>query len=143
MKNIIYILIVTLLLTACKSDEPEKPAMMLSEDKMVNILYDLTMLQSIKTFQPSMLNNNDITTSNYIYKKYNIDSITFADNHTYYASQLDVYERIHKKVSERIKKLREPYEEESKQKADSIRRVKLNNLKIDSVRAQSAQNTGS
>lgn len=139
MKKIVFI-IAAFLILACDDDKPEKPSRLLSEDEMADILYDVTMLQSIKSFKPNVLNDNDINVNSYIYNKYNIDSTVFAQNHTYYAAQLDVYERIHKKVSQKVKKLKEPYESLIKAKADSIRESKMNLKNKDTIQNQLLKN---
>jgi len=74
---------------------------------MVDILYDIALLQSIKSFQPAVLDTNNVHAHIYIYKKYKIDSLTLAQNHTYYASDIEEYEKMENKVSERIKQQRD------------------------------------
>lgn len=103
MKKIIALLFISISLIACNKEPVKKPENLLPENKMVDILYDLTLLQAINSVTPGKITDNDIDVSTYIYKKHNIDSLTFAANHKYYASKLEIYESIHKKVTERIK----------------------------------------
>lgn len=74
---------------------------------MVDILYDIALLQSIKSFQPTVLDTNNVNAHTYIYKKYKIDSLTLVQNHTYYASDIEGYEKIENEVSDRLKKNKE------------------------------------
>lgn len=112
MKSIL-ILIVTVLFLACTGNFlVEKPKKMIPEEKMIDILYDLSILQSIKSINPSILEQKKITPTSYIYSKYDIDSLQFAQNDHYYASDVELYEQIYDKVNERILK--------TKKKIDSV-----------------------
>jgi len=99
--------LLALFIVACNNDIAPKPAHLLSEDNMVNIFYDLSLLQAIKSFTPKTLEDHKIDSKNYIYKKYKTDSLTFAQNHTYYALNLEKYEAIQKRVSDKLKKSKE------------------------------------
>ncbi|AXG73460.1 DUF4296 domain-containing protein [Flavobacterium arcticum] len=131
MKRAALILLAFLVL-GCNDNAPKEPEKLLSEEEMVNVLYDITMLQSIRSFKPQVLRENHVDVAEYVYNKYDIDSTIFAQNHTYYASQLDVYERIHNKVSDSVKKQQEPFkEEEVETKKDTIKKGK--NKILDSI----------
>lgn len=95
---------VSLLLFSCGEQAAEKPKNLLPEDKMVDMLYDITMLQAINSFKPQVLDSNKVEAKNYIYKKYKTDSLTFTQSHSYYASDLETYEKMQEKVNERIEK---------------------------------------
>ncbi|MEL1245603.1 DUF4296 domain-containing protein [Flavobacterium sp. DGU11] len=101
MRNIAYILL-SVLLVSCGEEKAEKPKHLLQEDEMVNILYDITLLQAISSYTPKALEDSKIDNRNYIYKKYKTDSLTFALSNEYYASDLDVYDGIQKKVAAKI-----------------------------------------
>lgn len=101
MRNIAYILL-SVLLVSCGEEKAEKPKHLLQEDEMVNILYDITLLQAISSYTPKALEDSKIDNRNYIYKKYKTDSLTFAQSNEYYASDLDVYDGIQKKVAAKI-----------------------------------------
>jgi Domain of unknown function (DUF4296) len=100
MKKLAYILL-SILLFSCR-EEAEKPKNLLPEDKMVDMLYDITLLQSINSYNPKALSDNKVDAKNYIYKKYKTDSLTFVKSHEYYASDLEVYESMQEKVKEKI-----------------------------------------
>ncbi len=125
MKKAALILLAFLVL-ACNDDTPQKPEKLLTEDEMVDVLYDITMLQSIRSFKPQVLRDNNVDVAEYVYTKYDIDSTVFAQNHSYYASQLEVYERIHDRVTNRIKKDQKPFEDEPKAEKDSVMDDKKN-----------------
>lgn len=133
MKKAALILLAFLVL-ACNDDTPQKPEKLLTEDEMVDVLYDITLLQSIRSFKPQVLRDNNVDVAEYVYTKYDIDSTVFAQNHTYYASQLDVYERIHNRVTDRIKKEQEPFEEEVDTEKDSLKEGQKKMLDVSTLK---------
>lgn len=101
----ITLLLVSILFIACGGETSvEKPKRLLSEDEMANIIYDITMVQALRSSLPQVLENNDVDAKKYVFKKYKIDSLTFVQNNTWYAANFEQYEGIMKKVSDKIKK---------------------------------------
>ena len=101
MKKILF-LINLILLLSCSNNPVEKPKKMLSKQTMIDIHYDLALLQAAESNFSNKLTTNDIKLTNFIYKKYNIDSITFYANEKYYAADTRKYKQIHKAVLERL-----------------------------------------
>jgi len=105
MKSVALLLVSVLLFSCGKS--VEKPKRLLTENEMVEIFYDLSLVQAIQSFQPQALTDNDVDSKNYVYKKYKIDSLTFVQNNKYYAQNLEQYEKIQQRVTEKLKKQKE------------------------------------
>ena len=88
---------------ACNSKteipEPEKP---IEKEVMEKILYDLAVLQALKSYSPEKLSKNSINSKTYIYQKYKIDSLQFAQNSKYYASDIEAYKLMYQKVSDKL-----------------------------------------
>ena len=103
MKKIIYILVLLLAVAACKKNIVPKPDKFLDEKQMENLLYDLAVLESMKVSQVQKLDSLQFNSQQFIYKKYQIDSISLAQNMVYYASFPKEYDTIVKKVEKRIK----------------------------------------
>ena len=82
----IALYLLALIAVSCGSETVEKPNPLLKEEQMVDILYDLAVLQAYKSSNPKALTDNKIDSRNYIYKKYAIDSLVFAKNHQWYAA---------------------------------------------------------
>jgi Domain of unknown function (DUF4296) len=103
MKKIILILSILILISACsnKNDIP-KPAKPIDKATMENILYDLALLQALKSYSPEKLSKNNINPKTYIYKKYKIDSLQLVENNKYLASNLEEYKEIFENVSNRL-----------------------------------------
>lgn len=86
---------------SCNNNSVEKPKNLIGKDKMVDILYDISLLEAIKTQNI----NGGITVkmgNDYIYKKYKIDSVQFVKSNKYYASDLEEYKKMFEKVKERL-----------------------------------------
>ena len=102
MRKLVFIFL-SVLVVACSNNTAPKPKRLLDREDMINILYDIALVEAIKSFKPSALKDNNVNPHTYIFKKYDIDSLTFAQNHLYYASDIEGYAGIEKKVSEKIK----------------------------------------
>lgn len=99
-------------LMACGAPAADKPKNLIADDVMVEILYDLAVMDAIRSHSPLSLQSRAINPSNYIYKKYGIDSLQFAQSNQYYAADIDEYKKIYTRVGELINA--------NKAKADSL-----------------------
>ena len=85
----------------CNGNTIEKPKNLIDKDKMVDILFDISLLEAIKTQNI----NGGITVkmgNDYIYKKYKIDSIQFVKSNKYYASDIEEYKKMVEKIKEKL-----------------------------------------
>ena len=104
MKKIVLFLLV-LITGACNSkNEIPKPAKPIEKAVMEDILYDLALLQALKSYSPEKLTKNDINSKTYIYQKYNIDSLQLVENNKYYASDFAEYQIMFNHIAERLEK---------------------------------------
>ena len=103
MKNIVVIAAFCML-AACGKEVVEKPDNLIPEEKMIEIFYDLSLLEAIKTQKPVALEANNIHPTQYIYKKYSIDSVQFVNSNRYYATDLEKYKRMYEEVGDRLEK---------------------------------------
>jgi len=108
MKKLLSFCVVLILLCSCKDSVAKKPEKLLDENQMADALYDVSILEAMRSRHPG----ENIYTRQYIYKKYNVDSVQFAQNNAYYASDIGRYKKIYEKVNTRI--------EQEKKTADSI-----------------------
>ena len=84
-----------------EAPKPEKP---IEPAVMEDILYDLALLQALKSYSPEKLEENKVNTKTYIYQKYKIDSAQFAENNRYLASNIEEYKALFEKVTARLEK---------------------------------------
>lgn len=103
MKKIIPFLSILIILVSCEKVAIKKPNHLIEKDQMVNIMYDLFIVQAIQIQNPSSLIMNNITPSKYIFSKYKIDSLQFAQSNIYYASDFKQYKIMFDEISSRLK----------------------------------------
>ena len=136
MKKIIPFLIVLTILSSCKKDIVNAPNHLIEKEKMINIMYDLSILEAIKNQNPSSLETYKINPNEYIYKKYKIDSVQFAQNNKYYASDYKTYKDMFDEIKARLdknKKLTEALIKIETQK--NVLKIKLKAKKVaDSIK---------
>lgn len=129
LKKINVLLIFILLLTSCeKFNKPQKPKNLIARSEMINILYDLYVVNSAKGVNVKVLEENGINPESYILTKYNIDSLQFAQSNTYYAYDTETYSELIEDVKSKIEAQKSIYEaelkkdeEREKRKRDSLR----------------------
>jgi uncharacterized protein DUF4296/putative VirB-like lipoprotein len=102
MKKIIFFLSAMLVLASCKNELVARPEKLIAEDKMVEIIYDLAILEAMRSQHQQGQPDFAINPKKYIYKKYEIDSIQFAQSNHYYASDMGNYKKMYDKVAKRI-----------------------------------------
>jgi outer membrane protein assembly factor BamE (lipoprotein component of BamABCDE complex) len=148
MKKIIPFLIVLLVLFACKKELVKEPKSLIEREKMVNIMYDLSLLEAMRMENPILMDSFKNNSNQYVFKKYKIDSVQFAQSNIFYAANYKEYEKMYNQVKSRIdlkkkqidsvkksenmkKMLKEKAKEKLKLKkeADSIKKAKLKTTK--------------
>jgi hypothetical protein len=98
----IFVITLSILLFSCSKKSVPKPDNLIDKDVMVNIIYDTAVLQATDGIDAYKLAQNNLVIADYIYKKYNIDSVIYYQNHKYYASDLRVYKNMYKEVLTKI-----------------------------------------
>lgn len=132
-KSIVLGLIV--LFFGCNSNSVEKPKNLIDKDKMVAILYDISLLEAIKTQNI----NGGITVkmgNDYIYKKYKIDSIQFVKSNKYYASDIEEYKKMFEKVKEKLNAATLMIDTEMKKNGQTVPPNPNNTLNSDTPQVQ-------
>ena len=104
MKKIIVLLLIVVMGSCVNKTEAPKPAKLIDKPTMENILYDLAVLQALKSYSPEKLSKNSINSKTYIYQKYKIDSLQFVENNKYYASDFTEYQAMFNRVTDRLQK---------------------------------------
>ena len=75
MKKILPFFIVLSILVGCKKELVKTPNHLVEKDKMVNIMYDLSLLEAMKVQSPTLLDSFKLNSNQYIFKKYKILNI--------------------------------------------------------------------
>lgn len=112
MKKIVFFFGLLVLFSSCNKDLVEKPENLIDKRTMIDILYDMSLLDALKYQNPNSLYSNNINPKTYVYKKYKIDSLQFVKSNAYYAADYREYKKMFDALNDRLKKERA--------KADSI-----------------------
>ena len=99
------VLIFIFIFSSCNfTNQKEKieSSYLISENEMVDILYDMSLISVSKGINKRILENNGMKPKSYILKKYNIDSLQFATSNEYYSKDLELYLFIYEKVLEKL-----------------------------------------
>jgi len=117
MKQVLF-LFVSLFVISCSKNPVPKPDNLLDEEVMVDIIYDISILQATDGSMPQKLTENNIEMDQYIFEKYKIDSLTYRQNQNYYAADTRKYKKLYKKVLERLEEENAKINDSSTQKVD-------------------------
>jgi hypothetical protein len=136
-------LLLTLLVgfISCKDEAVNKPDNLIAKDKMIDVMYDLSILEAMKYQNLASLDTYKVNPSQYIFKKYKIDSVQFAHSNIYYASNYTNYKEMYDDVIKRIEAKKTVMDSLVKKedeklellKADSIKKIKETLGKKDSL----------
>jgi len=135
--RLLILLCIVISFIGCNSyEKPKKPDNLIPKDKMEDILYDVFILNAAKGANKSVLENNGIFPGDYIFEKYKIDSIQFAQSNEYYGFHVEEYEAILSTVEQRINNGKAKYqkqiddaEKRKQEKRDSIKKLSNKNKK--------------
>lgn len=116
MKRVVFCLVILVAFASCKEEAVKEPDHLIEKGVMVDIMYDLSLLEAIRYNNPAALNEHQIVPSEYIYKKYKIDSLQFVQNNKYYASDYAEYKLMYDEINKRLEK--------NKAEADSLIKAK-------------------
>ncbi|MDX1762511.1 MAG: DUF4296 domain-containing protein [Christiangramia sp.] len=126
------ILLVFLSFSCQDLKKTEKPADLIPEAKMVDVLTEMSLLHAARNYNKQKLESTGIKPDEYIYDRFGIDSLQFERSSNYYAEQYNQYERIYDSVKSRVQRI--------KSKMDSLRDIEvktedsIKNAKKDSLR---------
>lgn len=127
MNKFIHIIILSGFFIACTSNTIiKKPDNLIPKDQMVDLLSDIFLADGGNNIKNINLQRK-INYFPLVFEKYKIDTTRFRKSNYYYTSRIDDYDEILKKVDERLKALKEQYDQEIKL-ADSIKRVKKDSI---------------
>ena len=112
MRKIIILLTIITLFVGCKEEVVQKPERLIEKDVMLDVMYDLAVLEAIKYQNPVSLDTFKINPRDFILKKYKVDSLQFAKSNVYYASDYEDYKLMFEQITKRL--------DASKKSADSL-----------------------
>jgi len=136
MRQIFKYILALLLVFSCNNnsiEKPKKPKDLIKKNKMVDIIYDMSIFTAAKGINKKLIEENGIFPEDYIFSKHNVDSLQFAKSSEYYAYRLYVYEDIYSKVKLKL--------DERKSYFDSIINAEKEQKKIESERKRAKRDS--
>lgn len=109
LKTVIFTLsfISILILFSCQDvKKPERPANLISKEKMVDILSDVYISNASRNVNNKLIKKMNLKLDSLIYAKYEIDSIQFAQSNAFYSSDLKTYGNLLSQVKNRFEILK-------------------------------------
>lgn len=105
--NKFLVILAALVLGSC-SNESKKPTPFIEEQKMEDILFDMSLLYSIESVSAySREDSMPQLNMNSILKKYDIDSLTFVENNKYYIELKEgVYHNMQENINRKLEALK-------------------------------------
>lgn len=100
----------------------KKPKNLIPKEQMVDLLTDLLLANGSGSIKNTQLKRN-VNYYPLVFEKYNIDTTQFKESNYYYASKVDEYDEIIRKVEARLEALSKQFEDERKLK-DSLTNFK-------------------
>lgn len=134
MINKLTFILTLLLLVSCQKntiDKPKKPDNLISKDKMVEIIYDMSLITVAKGVNKRLLEDEGLNPREYVFKKHGIDSIQFIQSNNYYAYNLKNYDEIYTEVKLKLEKEKTYFNEviaKEKRVNDSLKEERKNKL---------------
>ena len=132
MKKIASFFIILIILVGCKKELVKEPKHLIEREKMVNIMYDLSLLEAMKVENPVLMDSFKYNSNQYIYKKYKIDSVQFAQSNIYYAADYKEYEKMYIQIKARLDKEKTLVNSlmKAEAKKEMLKAKKLKKLKV-------------
>lgn len=135
--KIVWVLALMLLFSCQDIKKVDRPNDLIPEQKMVEVLTDLSLINSAKNYNRRLLEETGLRPSEFLYQKHNIDSLQLARSTEYYASNPEQIERIYKQLQDNLEDMRDKLEivtEEEKRIKDSLQLINkgYDSLKTDS-----------
>ena len=120
-------------LISCQDvQKPEKPANLISQEIMIDILTDVYISNAARNVNNKLLRNRNIKLDSVIFNKYRVDSLQFLLSNNYYSSNLDIYRDLLIKAQEKLMVLQ--IEKDSIYRAVTKQDSIINSLKREAVK---------
>lgn len=101
-KGTVVLLLVFMALGCHKDSDIKTPKKPIERSVMINIYYDLALLEASRYQNYSKEGFKKIPPKEFIYKKYKIDSAQFSQNNLFYASSIEDYRLMFEEVQKRM-----------------------------------------
>lgn len=101
MKKSLFVLGLFLWVACAPKSTIAPPEKLISPEKMEDILYDMSLIKAIKNANFQAEESKAVLTPAYLYDKYGIDSLQWAENLAYYSKNPKQFVKIYKQLEAR------------------------------------------
>lgn len=133
LKRTFLLIFMSLTLVACQDiNKSEKPNDLIPEDKMVDLIAEISIVQSARNFNKRIFENTGVKWQKYIFEKYDIDSLQFKRSNDYYAENYVIYQRIYDSVKARFERMKvalDTLQQQEQRLKDSIIEAKQDSIR--------------
>ena len=127
--NLFIIFFSACILLSCTDVKEKKiPENLLSQQQMIDIYTDMTFLDATYRTNYKEFKSYNLSAPEHIYNKYNIDSITLAENMYYYNLDFEANNEIYKQVYDNIENKKNYFDSIVKLR-DSLKKMKTQKTK--------------
>lgn len=96
---------ICILVVSCQGIKPlDKPHNLIPMDRMEVIIYDMTIINSARGYNPQLFVQTGVKPESHIFEKYKIDSLQYAASTVYYSADVDGYKKLIERVRTRVEK---------------------------------------
>ncbi|AZQ42892.1 DUF4296 domain-containing protein [Nonlabens ponticola] len=110
MRNLVVILFIFLTTSCTDIQTAEKPDDFYGDQKMADILTDLYLIDGSMSNNRSAFTKLKTLPTDYIYDKYNTDSVTYRENFLYYADRVEEYQQVLEIVEQNLEVVKDSVE---------------------------------
>lgn len=110
-----------LCIISCGRDVVEKPENLIEKDVMIDIYYDISILNSLKSTGADKLESIDLQPDEFLFEKYGIDSTQLSKSSIYYTSNANLQLEMFTEVEQRLQRLKDTVEAR-RNKREQLRR---------------------
>lgn len=128
-----FILILFFSISCQDIENTEVPNDLIPENKMVDVLTELSLLNSAKNYNKRSLEETGFKPDEFLLEKYDIDSLQLAQSTSYYARNYAQFESMYQKVQSNLEALKKELEVKNTQEQkirDSIMELQRENDSI-------------
>ena len=103
----IFLLLIVVFIIACSDNDNSRPIDLMSQDEMVDFLFDVNVINSSRAYNNrSDLNYYNINDS-LLFNRHEIDSLKFVNSNFYYSSNPKEYLKIYFKLDHKLNQLKD------------------------------------
>ena len=128
------LLLIIILISNCQDvKKPGIPENLISKEKMVDILTDCYINNAARSINFVKIKDSKMKLDSMIYRKYNIDSVQFAQSNAYYSLEFNIYSDILSQVEVRLLEIQKRTDSIVKKENKSDSAKTDSNLLIESI----------